>query len=316
MRIFFSHSSEDKPLVREIIQGLPTNIQNWIDEESLPVGADINTSLKNTIINKSDLVLLFISNNSIKSNWVKMELDWALKKEMELGYIFIFPIVIHKAAWESIHPISFSKKKHLTLLSTEKIDIESLTKKIEKEIFSWLISRNDSTSKSNQAQPHKRENLETFSIKIFSITIFSIEKKIITNSLAQISIIGLLPLLLLFSYPIYRANKAHSVNSDINYSPATANLSGIWQFKGGNGICYNNCLIDLHQNGQTISGKIINNKYKGELFGFIKDDSKIKGYLLHETPDKTDKVYLNLDIYESHLEGTDKNGIQWQASKL
>jgi len=47
MKIFFSHSSRDKPLVREIQKSLPEHIKSWIDEKELLIGDDLKDSIKN-----------------------------------------------------------------------------------------------------------------------------------------------------------------------------------------------------------------------------------------------------------------------------
>ena len=49
MRIFFSHSSGQKPLVREIRKILPDHINTWIDEDKLLIGDSIEQSLENAI---------------------------------------------------------------------------------------------------------------------------------------------------------------------------------------------------------------------------------------------------------------------------
>jgi len=78
MKIFFSHSSRDKPLVREIRSYLPPHIRAWIDEDDLLVGEDLEQSIKSAITSTADFLVIFIGADSIRSHWVKRELDWAL----------------------------------------------------------------------------------------------------------------------------------------------------------------------------------------------------------------------------------------------
>lgn len=143
MKIFFSHSSSDKSLVREIIKNLPEHLCKWIDEKSLPAGEDITASLKEAITVLSDLVVLFISNNSISSDWVENEISWAIQVEKEVGHLIIIPVVIEKSALDNFKNKDFTNRKFLELSTTEEIDVKSLSKKIEKEIFNWLINRHD-----------------------------------------------------------------------------------------------------------------------------------------------------------------------------
>ena len=58
MRIFFSHSSRDKALLRELRGYLPPWISSWIDEDELLFGSDLDTSLKRTIDEDVDYVVL------------------------------------------------------------------------------------------------------------------------------------------------------------------------------------------------------------------------------------------------------------------
>lgn len=57
MNIFFSHSSKQKPLVREIKRSLPPYLKSWIDEEKLIFGDDLTTSIETTIKSDMDYVL-------------------------------------------------------------------------------------------------------------------------------------------------------------------------------------------------------------------------------------------------------------------
>jgi len=139
MRIFFSHAGRDKPLVREIASLLPESITMWIDEKDLPVGSNIKNSLETVISDESDLVLFFISQESTSSPWVKKELEWALKKEESIDRIFIFPIVLDQEAWNNIEPIEFKDRKKLDLQDYTTESIKSLSKKIERAIFDWMI---------------------------------------------------------------------------------------------------------------------------------------------------------------------------------
>ena len=49
MKVFLSHSSRDKALVREIRSHLPEHVTTWLDEEELLVGQDLKISIKSAI---------------------------------------------------------------------------------------------------------------------------------------------------------------------------------------------------------------------------------------------------------------------------
>lgn len=141
MKIFLSHASRDKPLVREIVSHLPESLTIWIDEKDLSLGSEISSALEDTITYESDLVILFISPEAVSSQWVKKELYWALKREKEIGHIFIFPIVLDSVSWDKVEPIEFQKRKYLKLNDFTTESSKNLANKLEREIFDWLVKQ-------------------------------------------------------------------------------------------------------------------------------------------------------------------------------
>lgn len=154
-----SHASRDKPLVREIVSYLPESLTIWLDEKDLPIGSEISSSLEDTITNESDLLLFFVSPESVSSPWVKKELEWALVREQDIGSIFVFPIVIDDSAWASIEPVAFRERKYLGLHDYTIESIKALSTKLEREIFNWLVTQKDGPGK-------LPTRLKEFSLKI------------------------------------------------------------------------------------------------------------------------------------------------------
>lgn len=76
MKIFFSHSSRDKALLRELRGYLPPWISSWIDEDELLFGSGLDASLKRAIDEEADYVVLFLGHEALNSKWVKREVDW------------------------------------------------------------------------------------------------------------------------------------------------------------------------------------------------------------------------------------------------
>lgn len=92
MKVFLSHSSKDKPLVREIRRSLPTYITTWIDEDQLHFDKDLSVTLENTISVHADFVVLFLSDDSASSDWVNREIVWAVEKEKHMEDPFLLVI--------------------------------------------------------------------------------------------------------------------------------------------------------------------------------------------------------------------------------
>lgn len=92
IKVFLSHSSMDKPTVVSIALDLKERgINTWLDAFDILPGESIVSKI-NEGLDKCDYVLLFLSNNSINSNWVRKEWESMLWDEVNSGKIKIIPI--------------------------------------------------------------------------------------------------------------------------------------------------------------------------------------------------------------------------------
>lgn len=96
LRVFLCHSSQDKPIVRELYQRLNAEgwIDPWLDEEKLLPGQDWDMEIEKAV-ESSEAVIVCISGESVtKEGYVQKEirkvLDIALEKSEET--IFIIPL--------------------------------------------------------------------------------------------------------------------------------------------------------------------------------------------------------------------------------
>ncbi|MEW6401387.1 MAG: SUMF1/EgtB/PvdO family nonheme iron enzyme [Chloroflexota bacterium] len=96
LRVFLCHSSNDKPLVRELYQKLCAEdwIKPWLDEEELYPGQDWNLEIEKAV-EAADVILVCLSNNSVnKEGYVQRELrlvlDYADYKPE--GTLYIIPV--------------------------------------------------------------------------------------------------------------------------------------------------------------------------------------------------------------------------------
>ncbi len=89
---FLSHSSKDKPFVRQLAADLTKNgISVWLDEREIRVGESIPERVGQGLA-ESDYFLIALSKNSIDSAWVKKELNQALVSEIEKRQTHILPL--------------------------------------------------------------------------------------------------------------------------------------------------------------------------------------------------------------------------------
>jgi TIR domain len=90
--VFLSHNHKDKPAVRQVARRLMEHgIKVWIDEAEMNVGDNIFEKL--SIVTKEvDYLIVFISKNSIGSNWVKAELEMAMRDEWDNNSLKVLEI--------------------------------------------------------------------------------------------------------------------------------------------------------------------------------------------------------------------------------
>ena len=96
LRVFLCHSSQDKPIVRQLYQRLNAEgwIDPWLDEEKLLPGQDWDLEIEKAI-ETADAVIVCLSNNSVtKEGVVQKEIKRALDKAEEKpeDVIFIIPL--------------------------------------------------------------------------------------------------------------------------------------------------------------------------------------------------------------------------------
>ena len=138
MRIFMSHSSKQKLFVKELRRYLPDSFNLWIDEKEILIGKPIESTLKNAIENDCDFLILILDSYSVKSDWVKKEIDWALEKERKIKRTFLLTIVTEEEAIPFVQNKDVLSKKFLKCSGQEDIQIEALAKSLTSELLGLL----------------------------------------------------------------------------------------------------------------------------------------------------------------------------------
>jgi tetratricopeptide (TPR) repeat protein len=95
VRVFLSHASADKPLVSEVKRFLDDggDFDCWLDAFEIGFGENIVSRIEDGLA-KSDVVLLFLSPESLKSRWVEEE--WTAKywEQVNSGTTRLVPVLI------------------------------------------------------------------------------------------------------------------------------------------------------------------------------------------------------------------------------
>lgn len=119
---FLSHSSLDKPFIRQLAADLTANgIDVWLDEQRIRVGDSIPEKLAQGLAS-SDFFLIGVSEHSAKSAWVQKELNNALVSEVQRRKVHILPLRLDDVPMPAI----ISDKKYADFSKSYKSGLDEL----------------------------------------------------------------------------------------------------------------------------------------------------------------------------------------------
>lgn len=96
MKIFISHSARDKEQAKKIASKLKNaNLDVWYDEWSLQPGDSLVDKIEKGIADSNTLLVL-LSKESLKSRWVKSEINAFLNRSLSERNISIIPVLLEK----------------------------------------------------------------------------------------------------------------------------------------------------------------------------------------------------------------------------
>lgn len=136
VRIFLSHHSSAKPLVREVRAHLPHHIDAWIDEHELLIGGSLENTLREAIQTNADFLILFLDERAAQSVWVRTELEWALEQERRNGRPFVLPILIDERVPAECEWVT--DRLYLKCHGYSESDIRHLANELSSALFAWL----------------------------------------------------------------------------------------------------------------------------------------------------------------------------------
>jgi formylglycine-generating enzyme required for sulfatase activity len=92
--IFLSHNHADKPFVRRLAKDLQdAGVRVWLDEAEMMVGDSLIERIRQGI-DEMEYLGVILSQNSVRSEWVKREVDIAMNQEIEGKRVKVLPLVI------------------------------------------------------------------------------------------------------------------------------------------------------------------------------------------------------------------------------
>jgi len=90
--LFISYSHQDEEFAKRLHSNLEANgVRCWYAPEDMPGGKKLHEEI-DSAIRMHDKLLLILSENSMKSEWVKTEISKARKREIKEGQRVLFPI--------------------------------------------------------------------------------------------------------------------------------------------------------------------------------------------------------------------------------
>ena len=97
---FISYSSKDQAFAERLYADLQNKgVRCWYAPEDLKIGERFRIGIDESI-RIHDKLLLILSEHSVASDWVELEVETALEKEHEQGGIVLFPIRLDEAVME------------------------------------------------------------------------------------------------------------------------------------------------------------------------------------------------------------------------
>jgi hypothetical protein len=89
---FISYSSKDEAIAKRLYADLQSNnVRCWFAPEDMKIGDKIRPRIDEAI-RVHDKLLLVLSENSVKSDWVEKEVETAFEKELQQQKPVLFPI--------------------------------------------------------------------------------------------------------------------------------------------------------------------------------------------------------------------------------
>ncbi len=124
---FLSHSSRDKPFIRQLASDLnAAGVGVWLDEQRIRVGDSIPERIAQGLAD-SDYFLIAISENSLGSSWVQKELNSAMVHEIERRRVSILPLKLDTSAM----PPAINDKKYADFSTSYRAGLDEVLKALE-----------------------------------------------------------------------------------------------------------------------------------------------------------------------------------------
>jgi hypothetical protein len=130
--VFISHASEENHFAKELIKQLKENMVSvWFDEEQLLPGDNITDSIFINGLENTKYVIAIVSNNYLKKNWPKIEMDFSINKQIQERKKYIIPYLYDISYEELVEHFPFFRN---IICGDVKIGIQRIVEQIKLQI--------------------------------------------------------------------------------------------------------------------------------------------------------------------------------------
>jgi len=136
MKIFLSHASESKPLVRRLTEPLPPHVAIWLDRDMMAPGQRFGPRIEAAIRRECDFVIVFIDEYALASDWVQRETTLALERQAALQRTYVLPVLLQDVG-SRMKELGIDPEEMLYLDATDRSDsgIAASARTLADELF-------------------------------------------------------------------------------------------------------------------------------------------------------------------------------------
>jgi hypothetical protein len=154
VKVFFSYSQADEQLVRQVAEPLKNHYDVFFASESISAGQSFQSAISEELKN-TDVIIYMLTENSVKSKWVNMEIGIAIGYLQQKGKPLVIPVVFDDV---SLPP----QLLNIQSLFGRRDDIQLVTDKIIHAITYWIGSYQAKKDKNIELQSNVKENASIY----------------------------------------------------------------------------------------------------------------------------------------------------------
>lgn len=128
-RLFLSHSSKDKPMVRKLTRDVASlGVNVWLDEREIGVGDSIPSKIQEGLV-RSDVLALWVTPAALASRWVLDEWQSKYVQQLEVDKTLVLPLL----AGHVVLPPFLAQRKYADFRKSYMVGLGELARTLDRE---------------------------------------------------------------------------------------------------------------------------------------------------------------------------------------